>query len=842
MQIIAHEPSAQKYRPRLPATGFRFVITSLIFCCLVLHAFPSFTFAEQMVTLLTVNGENKGEIFVHRTRDGDFMLRAEDLREAGLGEATVTTVPVEGEPHVSLRAMAGVSFTFDEKTLALNIQADPTLFPKSFIDFAGQPAQNVYYPKEPSLFLNYGAQYHADEGFSFRSFSLTNELGVRRGDYLFLADTLYTNDDYRDDFVRLHTSVIRDYREDLRRVTYVDLFASSGTLGSSVNMGGVGVSRIFGMDPYFITYPTLDVSGQAALPSEVDIYVNGVKIRTERIAPGDFQLRNLSAYGGAGVVELVVRDSLGREQRYRYPYYAADNILLKKGLHDYSYNAGFLREDFGTRSNKYSKPALVAYHRYGLSDFLTLGFRGEAGGEVVNGGPQASFRLWTYGVLNLSLSGSLGHGTGSATDVSYQYQNGRFNARLFYQQFSRGYGIIAADPYTLDRDYAAGAGLGYTTPRFGSLSFDFSKEKSFGGIEKQIASVGFTKDFPGNVSLNATFSMTRDDLSGSSNNLFVGLTYTPKTDLSFSARHESTRYRESETIQAQKNSPLGEGIGFRALVQRSNVDGVGDTFAANSMLQYNGRYGILRGEVSAAENRGRWEADYQLNASGALVLLNGITSLTRPVTDSFAVVKVGDIEGVMVRYGGQDIGRTDASGRLFFTGLSSYNDNLLAINDKDIPLDYYFPLVQRLVSPPLRSGSCVGFTARKMQPVTGTLMIRINGEVKPVEFYEGEVLVNGRPVAFPTGSGGEFYIDISQSDEFRKGLQSEVMRCASVSGDTGALMKPGTYHASVSYAGKRHAFALTIPASTDPIIDLGEVIIDAAHAGAEQSGTPHPAP
>jgi len=840
MPILAHEPFSLQRRSRLPVPGVRLFVNSLIIFCQLLLLFPSYAIAEQMVTLLTVNGERKGEIFVHRTRDGDFMLRVEDLRAAGLGEAGATTVPVEGEPHVSLRSMPGVSFTFDENTLSLNIQVDPALFPRSFIDFAGQPSRNVYYPKESSLFLNYGVQYQADEGFSFRGFSLTNELGARQGDYLFLTDTLYTKDTDLDRFVRLHTSVIRDYRESLRRMTFGDLFASSGSLGSSVNMGGIGISKIFGMDPYFITYPTLDVSGQAAVPSEVDVYVNGVKIRTERIAPGDFQLRNLSAYGGAGVVELVVRDSLGRERRYRYPYYAADNILLKKGLHDYSYNMGFLREEFGIRSNRYSKPALVAYHRYGLTDFFTLGFRGEADGDLANGGPQASFRLWIFGVLNLSLSGSLGHGTGSATDISYQYQNGRFNARLFYQQFSRSYGLIAADAYNLERRYAAGTGLGYTTPGFGSLSLDFSKEKYFGGIEKRIMSVGYSKDFPGNVTLNATFSRTRDTLSGSSNNFFVGLTYTPKMDLSFSARHESTDSREVETIQAQKNPPLGEGIGFRALVQRGHDDGLGETLGVNSMVQFNGRYGILRGEVSAAGARGRWEGGCQLNASGALVLLNGVTSLTRPVTDSFAVVKVGDIEGVMVRYGGQDIGRTDASGRAFFTGLGSYNDNLIAINDKDIPLDYYFPLVQRFVSPALRSGSCVGFTAKKMQPVTGTLMIRIDGEVKPVEFYEGEVLVAGRPVTFPTGSGGEFYIDVSQSDEYRKGMFSDGMSCASSSDDTGALLKPGTYQASVAYGGKRHAFSLTIPASTDPIIDLGQVVFDAAHDA--PPGQPNPAP
>lgn len=827
MLIFANASFPKQNRPSPCTHDIARFILSIILCCIVIFGLSPLSFAEQMVTLLFVNGEKKGEVFVHQTESGDFLLRTEDLKDAGLSAPAGMIIQMGGEPHISLRAMEGVSFTYDEKSLTLYIKADPSLFPRTFIDFAGQPFQNVYYPKESSLFLNYGAQFQASDGFSFQSFSLTNEIGIRRGDYLFLTDTLYTKDTGRDYFVRLHTSVVRDNRSELRRTTYGDLFASSGSLGSSVNLGGIGISKVFSMDPYLITYPTLDVIGQVSLPSEVDIYVNGIKIRTERVTPGEFQLRNFSAYGGAGVVELVVRDSFGREQRYLYPFYAADNILLKKGLHDYSYNLGFLREKFASESNRYSKPAAIAFHRYGLSDFLSLGFRGEATDDVINAGPQASLRLWTFGVLNLSLSGSVGHGTGAATDVSYQYQNGRFNARLFYQYFSQSYGLISVDSFGLQRNYIAGADFGYTSPQFGSLSLDLSTQKIYEGTEKRIISFGYSKNLFGNITFNTTFSRTRDSIEGNSNNFYVGLTYTPKTNLSYSARHNSTKTSGTEAIQIQKNPPLGEGIGFSALFQRNSASQKDDTYTIDPTFQYNGRYGILRGEVNASQTRGTVAAQYQLNASGALVLLDGVASLTRPVTDSFVVVKVGDVEGVTVRSGGQDIGKTDSTGKVFLTNQSSYNANLIAINDKDIPIEYYFPRAQKLVSPSLRSGSCVGFLVKKIQPVTGMLSIRSSGELKPLEFYEAELQVDGRKVAFPTGAGGEFYIDISQSEEFKKSASSEEKSCSSIAVDTSAFLKPGTYQASVQYEGRRHSFSMTIPDSTDPIIDLGQVVFDA---------------
>ncbi len=825
MRIPSHASLLKQALPKSHGFRFHFFCLRIPLLLILILLFATSVFAEQMVVLMYVNSEKKGEVFVHRNDNGDFLLRIEDLKNAGFREPVGAIIQKDGEPHLSLRSMPGISFTFDDQKLILHIKAEPSLLSQTQIEFAGQSAKNVYYPQESSLFLNYGTDYRAGDGFSFQSFNLTNELGVRHGDYLFLADTIYSKDTLQDKFIRLHTSITRDDRQQMHRATFGDLVASSGALGSNVNLGGIGFSKVYAIDPYFVTYPTFQFTGLASLPSEVDIYVNGAKVRTEHISPGEFQLRDLASYGGAGTVDLVVRDSLGREQRYRYPFYAADNILLKKGLHDFSYNIGVLREQFGIASDRYSKPAIVVFHRYGFSDFITLGFRGESTKDVINGGPQGALRLGTAGVLNLSLSGSAGSGAGLATDTSYQYQSRQFNARVFYQYFSREYRMIEPIAMGAQQNYATGIDLGYTYPKFGSLSFDFTTQKIYMGAEKRTATFGYSKDFPGNITLNATFSMAHDSIAGHSNDFFVGLTYTPKADYSFSARHESATGRETESIQAQKNPPLGEGVGFRALLERDKNSGQPDSYIVDPMLQYNGRHAIWRGEMTANQVNGRWSEQYDLNFSGALVALNGVIGLSRPVTDSFSVVKVGEIEGVMVRSSGQDIGRTDSNGRVFLTNINSYNDNMIAINDKDIPFDYYFPQAQRFVSPPLRSGSCIGFAVKKLQPITGILKIKIDGEIKPVEFYEANLMVNGREVPFPTGAGGEFYIDLSQSDESKKLAKAEEKNCASRVEGSSEFLKPDTYQATVMYDGKRHSFTLAIPKSSDPMIDLGTVII-----------------
>ena len=789
-----------------------------------------------MVTLLVINGQKKGEIFVHRTEDGDFLLLPADLDAAGLRELHAPPLLFDGQPYISLRSMTGVTFAFDERTLTLSLDASPALLPKTLIDFGGKQQKQVYYPEESSLFLNYALDYRSGEAAASSSVNLTNELGVRRGEYLFLTDTLATNDPSREGFTRLHTSVTRDDRKLMRRIVFGDLFASSGTLGSGTNLGGVSFSKVYGIDPFFVTYPTLELSGQASLPSEVEIYLNGSKIRTERVSPGEFQISNFSTYGGAGVIDLVVRDSLGREQRFSNPFYATDNLLLRPGLHDYSYSAGFRRDRFGRESNRYSDPAAVALHRFGFREYATIGWRGEVSPDLFNAGALAAVRLGTFGLANLGLSASAAGEAGTAFDFSYQYLHRRFNGRLFYQHYSEGYRTLASADTAFRPNYARGGGVSYTDPGLGSLSLDLSGQKTFQESERRTLALGYSRSFPGNINATAILRKVRDPALGSASEFMLGVSYSATNDVAFSARHESTSLREHDSIQAQKNQPLGEGVGYRAVLERDRVENGAELLVVNPMVQYNGRYGIVRGEVTAAGSGGNRENTYAVGASGALVMLDGVTALTRPVTDSFAAVKVGNIEGVTVRYGGQDIGKTDSSGRAFITNLSAYNDNPVSINEKEIPFEYYFPQVRKLVSPPLRSGSCVGFLAKKFQPVTGVLKVVRDAAVDPVEYLEVTLLMDGKEIAFPTGKGGEFYIDISQSEQFMKLALDGEQSCATLGGESGSFLKPGTYRAAVTLDGTRHAFSINVPHSDDPIIDLGVIVLnpEAAKPQADQ--------
>lgn len=514
--------------------------------CVLLLLLPVAAPAETLVVRLVVNGEAKADVFAERTADGDFLVRPSDLAAAGLREPKGTVVEIGGEPHLSLRSIRGVRFAFDEKTLSLNVTAAPEILPAQTIDFAPRRQTRVSYPKDTSAFLNYRVGYTAGDSFSFRSWDAAGQAGLRTGDVLFLTDFSYTKTPSEESLVRLQSSAACDRRETMQRAVAGDVFASSGDLGGSVNLGGASFSKVYRINPYFLRHPLANVSGLVALPSDVEIRLDGMLLRTEKLPPGPFELTNLDYYGGASRVTVVIKDPFGREERLAYPFYFTD-VLLRKGLHEYSYNAGFLREDFGVRSNRYGAAAFSVFHNYGVSDALTVGARAEGGDGMANLGPQAFLVLPKAGVLSasVSLSRDGDRGWGAAALLGYSYQDNATGARLFAKGFSTGYAVLGEGAVPYRPKYEAGAGAGYGTTRTGSVSLDLGAAGTHGGPTRRTAALTYSRKIADSATLFASYRKSRDVVA--TDEAFAGITYALSPNASVSASYKGGDGVNTET-------------------------------------------------------------------------------------------------------------------------------------------------------------------------------------------------------------------------------------------------------------------------------------------------------
>lgn len=753
--------------------------------------------ADSFYVKIFLNSEEKGEFLVRLLDDGDFLVRSADLSAIGLSLPPGRTTEIDGEPHRSLRSLEKISFAFREKTLSLELTAHPSVLPRRVVDFQAPRQRKVLYPRDPSGFFNYGVTWTGGDPGDAESLDVTGQAGARRGDFLFLSDAAFekTRADRR--LVRLSTSVTRDRREDMQRWVFGDLTASSGDLGTGVNLGGFGFSKVYRIDPYFLHYPLAGVGGMVSLPSRAEVYLGGTRIRTENLPPGQFELKNISSLGGRNDVTVVIRDPFGREQTIRYPFYFAET-LLEKGLHEYSYNVGFLRRKFGEESNRYGPIAFSIFHNYGLSDRATLGGRGEGTRDGANLGPQASFRVGEAGIVALSLAGSARRDgrLGAAGEATHSFQGGAVSTRIFLKGASREYAVAAEE----GRDSAAGVryevdvGAGYGTPRTGTISVDADYLKRHSGADRRTLAASWTRTLGRNLSV--LFSLRSAREGETVNEVMLGVNYYPGGDLSLSGNYRAAGGVRNGTAQARKNLPAGEGWGYNVSVDRMDSAALSST-AVNPSLQYNARFGSY-----AAEYRGeRIDGDGgsglgRLSAYGGVAYVGETIGLSRPITDSFGLVRVGSLEGVRVYHNNQEVGCTDARGKLFLPSLGSYYENQVSIADKDIPIEYSLREVLKVVSPPLRSGAVVPFEVKRFQAVTGTLGVRRDGEWKPAEYVEARLPAGGKEVAFPTGKGGEFYVE-----------------------DLG----PGTHPAYVEQEGKRCLFELAVPAKDDLVVDLGRI-------------------
>jgi outer membrane usher protein len=303
---------------------------------------------------------------------------------------------------------------------------------------------------------------------------------------------------------------------------------------------------------------------------------------------------------------------------------------------------------------------------------------------------------------------------------------------------------------------------------------------------------------------------------------FAGITWNPAPNTVLSTRVENTPSSRNEVIEIQKNAPIGEGFGYHALASHS-ANG-SDTYTLNSSFQYNGRYGRYTGEYTGLDSGTGILNNYHLNGAGSVLFIGNRIGFARPVGDSFALVKVGNLEGVKVSQYAQEMGTTNSRGELFVPDMASFNDNLVSIKAGNIPLNYALKNIELTISPPYRSGSCVVFPVKKLQPVTGILKTKIDGKLKPLEFAEMTVDTDAGKVVIPSGLGGEFYWEEGAGTSAVQNVQNG---CSAISESITPAIKPGRYHGSALYENKTYSFEFSIPQSESMIIDVGEIISEA---------------
>jgi outer membrane usher protein len=733
--------------------------------------------AQRAILEVTVNQVPKGETIVVIEVPDRLWMTTEFLTEAGLegfgGERRV----MGGMEFVSVASLApDVQVSFSERTLLVRLRVAPHLLRTTRLRQDTKPP-DLEFRRNTSAFVNYSVSAQSsgraagvwETGFSTPVGFLTSGWSVGSGQ----------------PFVRGVSSWTIDDRRRLRRWVIGDTFASSGLLGGSVLLGGVTLSREYAIDPYFVQYPTLTYSGETTTPSTLEVYVNGRLVQREQLPPGPFELEDLPLPAGRGEAEFIVRDAFGREQQVSSPFYLS-TATLNRGLHDYQYGFGYPRRHAGTSSWDYGKWAFVGKHRVGLTDWLTVGGRVDGTPNLVSTGPFMAARF-PFG--EVQAAGSVSR-TLSTTDFA-----GALSYRLLTRTVSFGASAVMIGPRyatvslgaTQDRPRLQVNGL-FSLPvgRRASLSLQHSyDDRRDGDARSRTAATGY---FPltRQSYLQATLARAQHP-DGPGFEGFVGVGVFLGNQLAASLSYEQDVAGGRTLADVQRSMPYGVGYGYRVRYEE------GADRAGGAQIQYQGRF--ARADVQADVLNGT--ASTMATASGALVFMGGGVHPTRPVSGSYALLRVPGVAGVRAYVSNQEIGRTNGRGDVLVPNLLAYYGNRVSIEDQDVPFQFGLSRTSATMALPYRGGALLTFPVQRGQRTTGVVLLR-KGPVSAIPAY-GELRLehDGQAVTSPIGSRGEFYLD---------------------------TLPPGTYEATLRYRGSDCTLGVTVPDAQAPVADLGTLV------------------
>jgi outer membrane usher protein len=737
---------------------------------------------DELLVLVDVNSQHLDEtIPVLLSASGSIWVPEDSLKRWRLRHPSVSPKSRNGIVYFPLDSIAGISYVYQASALHLTITARP----ESFLPSALATGARVYPPPtvpQPGGFLNYDLFASRASGAS--TYAGVFEEGFFNSYGVLVSSMLAQHGSDGPGALRLDTTWTSDFPERLTTVRLGDTVNVPGAWGRAVRFGGVQYGTNFATQPGFVAFPTIAANGQAALPSTVDVFVNNALVAQRPVPPGPFSFTNIPTITGGGNVQLVVRDLFGREQIITQPFYAS-STLLQAGLSQYSYEAGFERNNFGTESFNYGRALAGGTYRRGLSDQLTGEVRGEWMREQTAVGIAADYLITDIGVVHGTAAASRTTGglTGELFGLGFERQASAWSVAAQSQWTTSGFRQIGLSPDNPLPRTQTTASLGYQAGPLGNVNLTYIARSSHDAPDLKILSLAYSLTFP-----IGTVSFVANKTYGSDGGLALSATFSVPFGVRDSASISHDVVRDSATGRSttdtlftyQRNLPAGDGYGYRLSAHaRDDIQGSGT-------LQ--NEFGTYTADVSHFQG----QAAARVSVAGGLGYMDGYAFASRQITDSFGIVRVDDYPGVGVLLDNQPVGTTNARGYAMLPRLRSYDINPISIAQNDLPMDAQVDRLKIEAVPYYRSGVLLQFPVR-----------RSHGAIFRVVLDDGEGMPSGSTIqragegeVFPVALDGAAYVT---------GLQSHNSMRA-------------------TWNNRSCDFDVEVPQSVDPLPDLGTFV------------------
>jgi outer membrane usher protein len=749
-KMMTISASRSKFRPR--ASALAAAVAAALACGTppaagrddLLAQMSALTAVRQVAVLDSiVNGQHKGVAFALIDRGEVIGIDAAALRAWRVIVPNVEPLRFEDRSFIAIADLAGAHANLEQKFQRLILNIPPALLAREDIHFGTDTLPLS--PAPLAGFLNYTLFGYSSSADSYGSGFFELGASGETGSLVATAsvNTAGPGSQTTNRIVRFDTAFRRDDRDGLRTLQLGDSFTQGGAWGRSVRFGGIQYGTNFLLQPNLITYPLQAFSGTAVVPSTVDVFVNGTRIATQPVQPGPFTLNDVPLVTGAGDVQLVVRDAFGQQQVITQPFYASRR-LLRGGLDEFQIALGALRQNYGLESFDYGSAMGSGYWRRGINDALTVEGRFEADDTVRALGAALDWSAGLTGIVTAGAAVSDSRtGRGHLLLGGYEYQGRGFNFSARSSWASPAFRLIGdAVSQLLQRQsyVSAGTNLGAT----GSIGLAWAAQRYRGLPARDTAALTYSVTLPHRTFFNVSLSRAYRG-SGSTSvfaSLSVPLDGRTMMAVDGSANRGGGQRNSYAGATVQRSYPTDEGFGYRLrATTREQVDGG---------LAYTWPYGLYTLEASSYQGTSAVRA----SGSGGIGAIAGTAFASRQITESFGVVKVGELEGVRVFHGGNPIGRTNEEGLIVLPRLSPYSANRITIDERDLPMDVTIRQRDLQVVPRYRAGTLANYEARRR--IGAVLAVRLaDGSPLPAGVT---VLSDGSAQNFVSGHAGEIFV------------------------------------------------------------------------------------
>lgn len=682
----------------------------------------------------------------------------------------------------------GVELRFDEMLIALVVtipsknKKQQSLRVRRDFDVSNKI---ITPPSAVSAYLNvFGAQDYVDRGLRSQHqgrqpFRMSADGALNMNGWVLESSGDYIENDPRP-WQRGNTRLVHDLPDHRIRTALGDLSYPVEGFQSFQPMLGLTVARNFDLQPYRVSEPTGQMSFFLNSPSRVDIYVNDRKVQTLQLNSGPFDISDFPVVNGSNDVKLVITDATGRVE-IRNVDIVSDTNLLAAGLHKFAYNAGVISTTV-SREKQYNsgQPVLSLFHRYGLTDNLTLGGNLQADQKQQMTGFDATVGT-NWGVLRADLAGSHIENGNSGFAWQTQYQvidHGKFedsgafegtkNFTLLANYRSKNFaplGILLPDnisSYQVNARYSQqwtptvnlGIGGGYKINR-GDQRNDWNYILSL------------NKQLPAGIHINVNLEQRAIGGYG----MFVNLIWTPQD-----SRHSISSSYDSFGNMARVGWNYAQENRSESMSASASVVRAATRYDSTGNVTYYGK----RGQVTASHdivtpfgnNNGSPSATQsrsELRFASAIVYGGGHMALSRPVSNSFAIFapdpSIGNYPIGINPQGRRSEERTyeamtDNWGPVVLPGLTPYLYRTVRVDASRLPPGFDAGDSTYTFYPTYRSGTFVRLGSDANVLLDGTLQY---SDKTPVALQAGSISLAGQSNAasetFFTNRAGRFRIE-----------------------------------------------------------------------------------